>query len=107
MLGTVPRAPRVEVDDALRPNRSSVHRWGHRAKWQAVHGNTGVELFVDYLNASPSFRFVEHPISQPLKGATVAVQGSSHSAMIALPNLLASPVANFISVGTYRRRIND
>jgi cation diffusion facilitator CzcD-associated flavoprotein CzcO len=34
---------------------------------------------------------------QPLEGATVAVFGSSHSAMIALPNLLANPVRKVIN----------
>jgi Pyridine nucleotide-disulphide oxidoreductase len=34
---------------------------------------------------------------QPLEGATVAVFGSSHSAMIALPNLLATPVAKVVN----------
>jgi len=34
---------------------------------------------------------------QPLEGATVAVFGSSHSAMIALPNLLANPVKKVIN----------
>ena len=160
-------------------------------KWRAVHSNTRVALFVDYFNASPSFRFAEAPhlelneihpehtcllgavadallwisqhlrervkvyqtvatelslrdrrwivsteqreitsknvilavgsvpkklayagleeipvevaldpqmlAQQPLQGATVAVFGSSHSAMIALPNLLSSPVAQVIN----------
>src|ERR1700758_2995109 len=30
-------------------------------KWRAVHSNTVVSLFLDYLNASPSFRFDEAP----------------------------------------------
>lgn len=30
-------------------------------KWRAVPGNTHVSLFLDYLNASPSFRFAEAP----------------------------------------------
>ncbi|MEB3023827.1 FAD/NAD(P)-binding protein [[Mycobacterium] crassicus] len=30
-------------------------------KWHAVPGNTQVSLFLDYLNASPSFRFAEAP----------------------------------------------
>lgn len=30
-------------------------------KWRAVSGNTRVELFLDYLNASPAFRFPEAP----------------------------------------------
>ena len=30
-------------------------------KWRAVPGNTHVSLFLDYLNASPSFRFGEAP----------------------------------------------
>src|SRR6201998_1377325 len=30
-------------------------------KWRAVHSNTAVSLFLDYLNASPSFRFHEAP----------------------------------------------
>ncbi|OHV05953.1 FAD/NAD(P)-binding protein [Mycobacterium talmoniae] len=30
-------------------------------KWRAVPGNTHVALFLDYLNASPSFRFAEAP----------------------------------------------
>ena len=30
-------------------------------KWRAVHSNTVVSLFLDYLNASPSFRFHEAP----------------------------------------------
>lgn len=34
---------------------------------------------------------------QPLEGATVAVFGSSHSSMIALPNLLAGPAAKVIN----------
>jgi thioredoxin reductase len=34
---------------------------------------------------------------QPLEGATVAVFGSSHSSMIALPNLLANPVRKVIN----------
>jgi hypothetical protein len=34
---------------------------------------------------------------KPLDGATVAVFGSSHSTMIALPNLLATPVAKVIN----------
>jgi hypothetical protein len=34
---------------------------------------------------------------QPLERATVAVFGSSHSAMVALPNLLASPVTQVIN----------
>ena len=34
---------------------------------------------------------------QPLEGTTVAVFGSSHSAMIVLPNLLANPVAKVIN----------
>jgi hypothetical protein len=34
---------------------------------------------------------------QPLEGATVAVFGSSHSSMIALPNLLANPVTKVIN----------
>jgi hypothetical protein len=39
-----------------------------------------------------------HRLGQrPLEGATVAVFGSSHSAMIALPNLLASPVTRVIN----------
>jgi cation diffusion facilitator CzcD-associated flavoprotein CzcO len=174
-------------------------------KWRAVHGNTRVALFVDYLNASPSFRFAEAPnfelneiqpehtcllgavadallwisqhlcervkvfqtiatelslrdrrwivsteqreitsknvilavgsvpkklayggleeipvevaldpqrlAQQPLQGATVAVFGSSHSAMIALPNLLGSPVARVInfyrSPLTYAIRFED
>ena len=160
-------------------------------KWRAVPGNTRVALFLNYLNASPSFRFAEAPhfelneiqpehtcllgavadpllwisqqlcervtvyqtnatelslrdrrwivsteqreitsqnvilavgsvpkklgyggleeipaevaldprrlAQQPLEGATVAVFGSSHSAMIALPNLLASPVTQVIN----------
>jgi hypothetical protein len=160
-------------------------------KWRAVHGNTRVALFLDYLNASPSFRFADAPhfelnqiqpehtcllgavadpllwisqhlrervtaiqtiatelslrdrrwivstehreiishnvilavgsvpkklayeglkeipvevaldpqtlAQQPLEGATVAVFGASHSAMIALPNLLANPVTQVIN----------
>jgi cation diffusion facilitator CzcD-associated flavoprotein CzcO len=160
-------------------------------KWRAVHSNTRVGLFMDYLYASPSFRFTESPrfelqeidpeqtcllgavadpltwisqhlservstfqtlaggltlqgrrwvvstereeilsknvilavgsvpkkldygglkeipvevaldpsslAKQPLEGATVAVFGSSHSAMIALPNLLANPVKEIIN----------
>jgi FAD-NAD(P)-binding len=160
-------------------------------KWRAVHSNTRVALFLNYLNASPAFRFAEAPhfklheirpeescplgavadpllwisqrlcervrvfqtfatalslqgrrwivstehreiistnvilavgsnpkklaygelkeipvevaldpqrlAQQPLDGATVAVFGSSHSAMIALPNLLASPVRQVIN----------
>jgi len=31
------------------------------AKWRAVPGNTHVALFLDYLNASPSFRFADAP----------------------------------------------
>jgi hypothetical protein len=34
---------------------------------------------------------------KPLDGATVAVFGSSHSTMIALPNLLATPVTKVIN----------
>ncbi|MCV7085419.1 FAD/NAD(P)-binding protein [Mycolicibacter hiberniae] len=30
-------------------------------KWRAVPGNTHVSLFLDYLNASPAFRFAEAP----------------------------------------------
>jgi cation diffusion facilitator CzcD-associated flavoprotein CzcO len=30
-------------------------------KWRAVHSNTTVSLFLEYLNASPSFRFHEAP----------------------------------------------
>ena len=159
-------------------------------KWRAVPGNTHVASFLDYLTASPSFRFAEAPhfeledidpeetcplgvvadplvwisqrlcervavyrtiatelslqnrhwtvdtvrgeitsknvilavesvpkklayadldeipleaaldpqklAQQPLEGATVAVFGSSHSSMIALPNLLANPVTKVI-----------
>jgi len=160
-------------------------------KWRAVPGNTHVASFLDYLTASPSFRFAEAPhfeltdidpeqtcplglvadplvwisqrlcervavcrtvatelslqnghwavdtergeitsnnvilavgsvpkkltyagldeipvetaldpqklAQQPLEGATVAVFGSSHSTMIALPNLLANPVTKVIN----------
>jgi hypothetical protein len=160
-------------------------------KWRAVPGNTHVASFLDYLTASPSFRFAEAPhfelididpgetcplgmvadplvwisqrlcervavcrtiatelslqnghwtvdtergeitsknvilavgsvpkklayagldeiplevaldpqklAQQPLEGATVAVFGSSHSSMIALPNLLANPVTKVIN----------
>ncbi len=161
------------------------------AKWRPVPSNTRVALFLDYFNASPSFRFDEAPHfelhdidpeqtcllgtvadpllwvsqhlaervtvlpndrdrtlaarqavdrehrarrdhiderdsrgrlgsqearlsriggdfdrgrsrsaqleQQPLDGTTVAVFGSSHSAMIVLPNLLANPVAKVIN----------
>ena len=160
-------------------------------KWRAVSSNTAVSLFLDYLNASPSFRFREAPpfkltevdpretclldlvadplvwvteqlrqrvtafpsvatelylrnrqwsvqtehgvitsekvivavgatakklaypdlaeipidvaldpeklAAQPLDGATVAVFGSSHSTMIALPNLLNRPVEKVVN----------
>lgn len=160
-------------------------------KWRAVHSNTVVSLFLDFLNASPSFGFDEAPpfkltevdpgetclldlvadplvwitgqlrqrvtafrtratdlylddrqwtvqteqgaitsekvvvavgatakklaypdlveipvdvaldpeklAEQPLEGATVAVFGSSHSTMIALPNLLNQPVAKVVN----------
>jgi cation diffusion facilitator CzcD-associated flavoprotein CzcO len=147
-------------------------------KWRAVPSNTTVSLFLDYLNASPSFRFHEAPpfkltevdpgetclldlvadplvwisehlqqrvtafrtmatdqgaitsekvivavgatakklaypglveipldvaldpeklAEQSLEGATVAVFGSSHSTMIALPHLLGQPVEKVVN----------
>jgi len=51
-------------------------------KWRAVPGNTHVSLFLDYLNASPSFRFAQAP---PFELANIDPRQTCQLGLVAEP----------------------